>query len=99
MISSEKLGRFIIQIQRVLEILRTYNTLFIHQRINESYYMQKEEELKILKAQLEESQKQLEATQIRINDHYKKVFINWRKDARWLNQHIGHHRPSENISG
>jgi hypothetical protein len=60
--------------------------------------MQKEVELKILKKQLEESRKHLEATQFRINEHYKNVFMVWKKDVRWFNQYIFKQRRRENIS-
>ncbi len=98
MVSSEKLDRFITQIQSIVEDLRKHNTLTVHQHINESYYMQKEAELKLLKEQLEESKMKLEATQSRINEHYKNAFFIWRKDVRWLNQYIIKHKHPETFS-
>lgn len=98
MVSSIKLDLFIIKIENIVKTLHKHNTLFVHQRVSQSYYMQKEAELKILKEQLEASQNLLEATQSRVNEHYKNLFIQWQKDARWLNQYLAKIRRLENIS-
>lgn len=65
-----------------------HNTLTVHQTVNQFYYMQKAEELKLLQAQLEETQKKLELIQKRIYEHYLETYHKWRRDALWLNRFL-----------
>ena len=87
-INPEKLGRFTMLIDNMVNDLRNYNTLTVHQNINESYYMQKAAELRLLIEQLEDAQNKLESVQLRIAEHYRGIYWTWRKDVRWLSRHL-----------
>lgn len=84
MTSCEKLPKLIERMQRLVTYLDNRNELAIHQHIDQSFYMQKVEELKILLHQFEETQKSLDAITTRIENHYKLCSSQWYKDQRWL---------------
>ena len=52
----------------------------------EFYYMQKAEELKILKEQLNTARINFERTHKRICTHYEEIFHNWKQDVRIVNK-------------
>jgi hypothetical protein len=68
--------------------LRSNNTLYIHQNINESYYLEKEAELVLLKEQLDEAFLNMQHLQRRVCHHYKDIYGTWRKDIQWLSRHL-----------
>jgi len=67
--------------------MKQNDQLNIRLAINEFYYMQKAEELKILREQLQEAPIKLEILQERVCKHYKEIFCTWRHDMRLLNKH------------
>jgi hypothetical protein len=77
-----KLKKFVNRINRLIDGYRSRN--FVRDRIDEFYYMQKREELKVLFGQIEETQKQLGVLNERYDAKYKKLFMQWQQDARWL---------------
>ncbi len=85
MTSYEKLPKLIERMQHLVTYLDCRNDLTIHQHVNQSYYMQKIVELKMLLRQSEESNRTLETINSRIDNHYNLCFLQWYKDARWLN--------------
>ena len=87
MVNKEKLDKLNFYVSKMLRDLHLHNSLVIHRRISEFYYLEKVEELKLLKAQLMDAERKLEDVQVRVKEHYKDIFCTWRKDARWLNQH------------
>lgn len=77
------------RMQRLVTYLNERNSLILHQQVNQFFYMEKIEELKMLLSQFEEINKSLEGVALRIHEHYSLCFAQWSKDARWLNtQHI-----------
>ena len=88
----EKLSRLIERMQRIVTHLNSRYDLVLHHQINQFFYMQKIEELKMLLSQFEETRKSLDALTARMDAHYILCFVRWRKDARWLNNH--HRRES-----
>lgn len=75
--------------QRLVIYLNERNNLILHQQVNQFFYMQKIEELKMLLRQLEEINKSLDVVTLRIHEHYRLCFAQWSKDARWINlQHF-----------
>ena len=71
--------------QRLVTYLNERNNLILHQQVNQFFYMQKIEELKMLLRQLEEINKSLDAVTLCIHEHYSLCFAQWSKDARWVN--------------
>jgi division protein CdvB (Snf7/Vps24/ESCRT-III family) len=89
MTSCEKPTKLIDRMQRLVTYLNERNNLILHQQVNQFFYMQKIEELKMLLKQLEEINKSLDAVTLRIHEHYSLCFAQWSKDARWVNlQHF-----------
>jgi hypothetical protein len=84
MTTFEKLPKLIKRMQHLVTYLDSHNELVIHQHVNQSYYMQKIVELKMFHSQFDEI-KTFETLTSRIDDHYNLCFLQWYKDARWLN--------------
>lgn len=72
--------------QRLVTLLDSRNDLVIHQQVDQSYYMQKIEELKILLSQLEVAGQNVDALASRIDSHYTLCSTQWYKDVRWLHE-------------
>lgn len=87
MIEPEKLLKLIERMQHLANYLNDRNNLVIHQQVDQLFYMQKIEELKILLSQFEEISKRLETLRSRIDENYSLCFAQWCKDSRWLNSH------------
>lgn len=85
MTSCEKPTKLIDRMQRLVTYLNERNNLILHQQVNQFFYMQKIEELKMLLRQLEEINKSLDAVTLCIHEHYSLCFAQWSKDARWVN--------------
>jgi len=79
--------------QRLVTYLNERDNLILHQQVNQFFYMQKIEELKMLLRQLEEINKSLDAVTLRIHAHYSLCFAQWSKDARWVNLQQFPERP------
>ena len=93
MTSCEKPTKLIDRMQRLVTYLNERNNLILHQQVNQFFYMQKIEELKMLLRQLEEINKSLDAVTLRIHEHYGLCFAQWSKDARWVNLQQFPERP------
>lgn len=87
-IDTGKIAKIERRISRMVKLLHTHKELGIHHAINHFYYMQKTEELRLLKEQLLEAQTRLEMVQHNACHHYMELFTNWRKDIRWLNRRL-----------
>ncbi len=83
-VSVEKLDKMIDRLQRIVHHMNRSLDIDLHRRINQSYFMQKVEELKLLKAQLQEAGAILERVQNRVNEHYPPIYDAWRRDVRNL---------------
>lgn len=79
----EKLEKYI---RKLVEDLNGNDQLNVRLAINEFYYMQKAEELKILREQGQEEPIKLEILQDRVRKHYNEIFCSWRHDVRLLNK-------------
>ncbi len=84
-INTGKISRIERRVTKLLYVLGISNELGIHQAIDHFYYMQKAEELRLLKEQLIQTQSRLERIQQNACQHYMELFVNWRRDVRWLN--------------
>ena len=84
-IDTGKISRIEHRVKRLLILLHVNNELGIHKAIDNFYYMQKAEELRLIKEQLIEAQSALERVQQNACQHYMELFVQWRRDVRWLN--------------
>ncbi len=89
----EKLPKLIERMQRLVNYLDARNELTIHRHVDQSFYMQKIEELKTLYTQLEEFRKKIDVLNSHIDNHYKLCFAQWSKDVRLLNTEPFRDRP------
>ncbi len=87
-VDSRKLQKFEGRVRQLVNVLSAYRELVIHNRVNHSYYMQKAEELKILKEQLDDAEERFAALENLICNHYIEAYANWRRDVRWLNDYL-----------
>jgi len=94
-INTGKISRIERRVKRLLNLLNVNNELGIHKSIDHFYYMQKAEELRLLKEQLIEAQCALERVQQNACQHYMELYVHWRRDVRWLN---GRQLKGESIS-
>lgn len=85
MIDHEKLPKLIERMQQLVTYLNDRNDLVTHQQVNQFFYMQKTEELKLLLKQFEETKQILQSLTSRIDENYILCFVQWRKDVRWIN--------------
>lgn len=82
---SEKVEKFMRHVQYMVSQMKSTRELVIHQRISLSYYMEKAEELLVLREQLADAERQLESVRMRAMIHYAAIYDHWHKDARLLN--------------
>lgn len=95
MIKPDILERLQNNIQHLLAMLKNINEIAVHQSIDQFYYMQKTEELKIVKEQLDEARshvanasERLDEIQKRLTRLHQEVYDTWRKDFLWLSEHL-----------
>jgi hypothetical protein len=95
MMEIAKVAKLIPRLRCLVATLEGQHDLIVHRQINQFFYMQKSEELKILLAQAEEAQWKLKMAVDRVDTKYAEVFYQWQKDARWLNVHLRRRAPSK----
>lgn len=98
-VSLHQLNRLIRHLENLLNELNQAPGLAIGQVINDSFHMQKVEELKLLRSQLTEAIQTCEAIQVRAFVHYKTAFCHWKKDVRWLTTYRRKLHLSRHLSG
>lgn len=84
MIDKAKLSKFIKRLDGLIVKLDRKRETAIHHTINQSYYKQRREDLKVLLDQFEETERRLEKIAGVINEDYGSTFRQWRNDMRWL---------------
>lgn len=72
--------------QSLLKQVQGSTQLTIRRSICESYYLQKVEEIELLRNYLQQAERSLGKNTI--CDFYKEVFYRWRRDARWLHRFV-----------
>ncbi len=95
-VGEARLKKFIGRINKLIDDYR--EARFVRDHINEFYYMQKREELKVLYDQMEEAQKRLNFFKERFDTGYRDLFVRWRRDARWLNGNTPPGSGSEKVT-
>lgn len=91
-VTPEKMERLENHLLELLADLKIHNDLHIHQAINEFYYLQKTEELRILRKKLAEGINDFEVMMEKIGKHYEEVFCKWRTDYAWMRNHTNLYR-------
>ena len=84
-VSPEKLNELIYNVQNLVGCLNRQRDIDLHRNIDQFYYMQKLEELKILKSQREAVREPLPSVDARIARHYHEIAAKWSKDISWMN--------------
>lgn len=97
MTSCEKLPKLIERMQRLVTYLNDRNDLVVHQQVNQFFYMQKAEELRMLLSQLDDLRKSLESLTCRIDENYSLCFAQWCKDVRWLNTYLQNRERAKSV--
>lgn len=87
-VSPKKINKLISRLQNFVTRLNGHTDLHVYRKIDQFYYMQKMEELKILKSQSEEAQGKLQDIHTRIFMHYHEIACKWSKDVRWVNMQV-----------
>ena len=88
MLDPNKAKKLIHHLQSLISVLESQNDLRISQRINQSYYMQKAEELKQAMQMIEEAVKRVDHITRVTDSIYFEVSKNWNRDIRWLNTYL-----------
>ncbi len=96
-INAEKLEKLETRMLNMVRCLVHHNQLHIHQAINQFYYMQKAEELRIMRERLLKAQEEFDTLTGHIQDRYTEVFCKWRTDMQWLNSHGNLNKDSMQI--
>jgi len=73
--------------QHLVAYINDRNDLVVHHQLNQSFYLQKIEELRMLTIKFDEIKKSLDTLASGIEEKYNLCFEQWRKDARWLNSY------------
>jgi hypothetical protein len=82
MIEVSKVTRLIVLMQRLIKTLERNQELTLHRAIDQFYYMQKSEELRVLLDNFEHSKLRMETIATTMDCHYREIFCQWRKDVR-----------------
>jgi hypothetical protein len=87
-VTKSKTEKFIVRLRRFIAVLKEHSRdLVVHRRIDQFYYMQKEVQIQELSSQLEEAMRKLEVVHTTLEQEYKQVYYQWRKDIRWMSRY------------
>jgi len=92
-VSEEKFERFKKRIDDFTLRLQQHGSLRVQLAIDDSYYLQKREELIVLESQRKLAQSRLNDLELIIASHYKSTYCRWRRDVRWLSNHLQQQQP------
>lgn len=81
-----KVQKLIQRLDQLTTYVKDTNTLAVKYRINDSFYLEKIEELQVLVEQLEGVYERFSLLQDKIEQEYKSVFCCWQADVRWLSR-------------
>lgn len=88
MIDRQKCQKLVERLERLASDLADNNEYVIHSRINQFFYMQRAEEMKMVLGQFQEGKEKSEAATRWMQEHYPSTYHQWRKDVRWLNTYL-----------
>ena len=83
-----KSDKLIDRLHRFIAVLKEHSRdLVVHRKIDQFYYMQKEVQIQELSTQLDETIRNLETVHTTLEQEYRKVYCQWRKDVRWMSRY------------
>lgn len=83
--TKERVIKLMTKLERLVKALEECHEVTIHRKINQFYYMQKANELKMLLHQLDEAEYRLASVSKILSAHYSEIFHHWRRDVHQLN--------------
>ena len=83
-ITNEHMGELISAMKMLINEMKRVDTLTVRRHIDESFYLQKIEELSLLNHQLAEAIQNLSSVQHRISLHLAGICPTWQKDSNFL---------------
>jgi hypothetical protein len=84
----KKLHKLLAKVRQLIDVLESHRHLTIHEKVNQFYYMEKVEELKVLEEQAAEFEKSLHLFRGRIHLRCEELGTRWSKDVRWVQQEL-----------
>lgn len=97
MINPQKCLKLVQRLERLISTLEKNNERVIHFTINQFFYMQRIEEIRMVLEQFVEAKMKLEAATSWLDENYVSTYHKWRKDARWLNRHLHNRNDFKSI--
>jgi hypothetical protein len=91
-----KLERMLRRLTALVRVLDDRNDLVIHRHVNQFYYMQKVEELRLLIGEIVEIRERCEVLVAIVETLYPEIYHCWKKDVRWLHIHL--HKGSGSVN-
>ncbi len=88
MIELSMVSKLIGKLQSLIVLLNKHHDLVIHQRISQSYYMQKCAELQFMHDQLKSSHAKKQSFEVMLEARYREVALRWKQDIRWLKKQL-----------
>ena len=61
--------------------------LVVHREIDQFFYMQREEELRVLLEEVEKAADQLADIKSKIDSKYQQAYCRWCRDVRWISKY------------
>jgi hypothetical protein len=84
----KKATKLITRLEDLVSKLTIRKEVIVHEKVNQFYYLEKIEELKILAEKFEEVHRRLEAISDRLEECYGISFRQWNHDVRWLHGYL-----------
>jgi hypothetical protein len=81
-VSLQQLDKLILRLEKMLTEMDMTQSLALYRAIDDSFHMQKIEELRLLHTQLSDAMHAFEKIQRRAYEHYKSAYCQWKKDVR-----------------
>lgn len=88
MIDPKKCEKLIQCLQRFTSDLTANKAYHVHSHIDQFFYMQRVEELRLLLEQFEEAKSKLELSTSRMQEAYTSTYHQWKQDVRWYNAYL-----------
>jgi hypothetical protein len=85
-ITEKKLDKFLIRMEKFVDDLCKMKRHDVQLYVDQYYYVQKIEELKVMKEELDEALKRTKFFQESIDSNYREISCRWRKDVQWFNK-------------
>jgi phosphate starvation-inducible protein PhoH len=84
----ERVSKLIGKIQSLISLLEQHRDLAIHQRVDQSYFMQKCSELELMCDQLKGAHAKKASFEHMVDASYREVATMWKEDIRWIKHYL-----------